>query len=156
MAPLDLREAREAFDARKLIETHCAGLAAENATDADIDAIKASFAGADTAITRNDVRALVAMDRAFHVAVASASHNRTLAKMVVTLHHRAARFWLYAMASPPAPGAGEGALALHRAVADAIASRDRSRAEAAMRRVLEDFPDDVKISVAAGHLSRSP
>ena len=40
------------------------------------------------------------MDEAFHVAVAQASHNRVLAKMVMTLHHQTARFWLNTMREP--------------------------------------------------------
>ena len=47
----------------------------------------------------NDARALAAMDEAFHVAVATATGNRTLAKMVTLLHHQTAR-WLYAMRAP--------------------------------------------------------
>ena len=70
------------------------------ATEADIAAIRATLKGAEIAIARNDVRALAAMDEAFHVAVAQASHNRVLAKMVMTLHHQTARFWLNTMREP--------------------------------------------------------
>jgi DNA-binding GntR family transcriptional regulator len=147
VAPLDLIEAKEAFEARKLVETHCAGLAARHSNAADIKAIRSSFDGAEAAIARNDNDAIVAMDRTFHVAVANASQNRILAKIVLMLHHKAARFWLYAMAAPPR--SGEEALARHRAVADAIESGDVRHAEAAMLRVLEDFPQDVGTSIAA-------
>src|SRR6185312_4726315 len=76
VASLDLMEAREAFAARALVEIECAGLASRFATEADIAAIRATLAGAEKAIAKNDVRALAAMDEAFHVAVAEASHNR--------------------------------------------------------------------------------
>ena len=88
-------EAREAFEARCLIEVHCAGLAAAHASDAEIAAIRATLDDGEAAVRDNDQAALAAMDEAFHVAVAGASHNRTLAKMVVTLHHQTARYWLY-------------------------------------------------------------
>ncbi|MCX7280004.1 MAG: GntR family transcriptional regulator, partial [Alphaproteobacteria bacterium] len=39
VAPLDLMGAREAFEARCLVEVHCAGLAAQHASEAEIDAI---------------------------------------------------------------------------------------------------------------------
>src|SRR6201994_3485015 len=39
VAPLDLAGAAEAYEARCLIEVHCAGLAAQNASDAEIAAI---------------------------------------------------------------------------------------------------------------------
>ena len=100
VAPLDLMGAREAFDARCLVEVHCAGLAAVNATDIEIAAIRATLADGEEAVAANDQAALAAMDEAFHVAVAAGSHNRALAKMVVTLHHQTARYWLYAMRGP--------------------------------------------------------
>jgi DNA-binding GntR family transcriptional regulator len=143
VAPLDLMEAREAFAARALVEVECAGLAARLATDADIAAIRATLEEGEAAIAKNDARALAVMDEAFHVAVATASHNRVLAKMVMTLHHQTARFWLVTMREPSLE---ESRLALdqHRALADAIAAHDVERAQDAMREALGDFPADVK------------
>jgi DNA-binding GntR family transcriptional regulator len=143
VAPLDLVGAREAFEARCLIEVHCAGLAARNASDEEIAGIRATLDNGEEAVHANDQAALAAMDEAFHVAVAAASHNRTLAKMVVTLHHQTARYWLYAMRRPSGDG-GITALNEHRALATAIASRDVERARADMLKVLGDFPAEVK------------
>lgn len=143
VAPLDLMEAREAFAARALVEIECAGLAARHATDEEIVAIRATLESGETAIARNDPRALAMMDEAFHVAVATASHNRVLAKMVMTLHHQTARFWLVTMREPSLEESRE-ALAQHRALADAIAGRDVTAAEAAMRVALGDFPADIQ------------
>lgn len=142
VAPLDLMAAREAFEARRLIELHCAGLAATNASDGEIAAIRATLDGGEQAVRDNDTRALTAMDEAFHVAVATASGNRTLAKMVVTLHHQTARYWLYAMRAPSIED-GLKALAEHRALADAIAGRDSDRARTMMMTVLDDFPGEM-------------
>jgi len=146
VAPLDLVEARDAFEARRLVEIHCAGLAATAASADAITAIRNTLAEGEAAIDNNDARALAAMDEAFHVAVATASGNRTLAKMVVTLHHQTARYWLYAM---KAPSRAESIQALeeHRALAAAIASRDPDKARATMAIVLGEFPDDVKRSL---------
>lgn len=148
VASLDLMEAREAFAARALVEVECAGLAARLATDADIAAIRATLDDGEAAIAKNDTRALAVMDEAFHVAVASASHNRVLAKMVMTLHHQTARFWLVTMREP---SLDESRLALeqHRALATAIAAHDPARAQDAMREALGDFPADVKRAWAA-------
>lgn len=148
VAPLDIMGAREAFEARQLIEVHCAGLAAFHASDAEIAAIRETMADGEQAVADNDSAALAAMDEAFHVAVAQASHNRTLAKMVVTLHHQTARYWLYAMKAPllnaGEPEDGMVALNQHRALADAIAARDPARARAEMLAVLGDFPAEMK------------
>ena len=143
VAPLDLMGAREAFEARRLIEVHCAGLAAAHASDAEIAGIRATLESGEQAVTDNDVAVLAAMDEAFHVAVAAASGNRALAKMVVTLHHQTARYWLYAMRGPTAQES-YAALNEHRALAEAIASRDVARARAEMLTVLGDFPSEMK------------
>jgi DNA-binding GntR family transcriptional regulator len=143
VAPLDLLGAREAFEARCLIEVHCAGLAAQNATDQEIADIRATLDNGEDAVRANDQAALAAMDEAFHVAVAAASHNRALAKMVITLHHQTARYWLYAMRGP-SDDDGMAALNEHRGLAEAIASRNVERARAEMLKVLGDFPAEVK------------
>ncbi|HEY4078403.1 MAG TPA: GntR family transcriptional regulator [Rhizomicrobium sp.] len=143
VAPLDLMGAREAFEARCLIEVHCAGLAATRASEEEIAGIRATLDGGEAAVAANDSAALAAMDEEFHVAVAAASGNRALAKMVVTLHHQTARYWLYAMRAPSADD-GQIALNEHRALADAIASHDVELARAEMLKVLGDFPAEMK------------
>ena len=143
VAPLDLMGAREAFEARRLIEVHCAGLAALHASDAEIAAIRATMDDGEEAVRNNDQAALAAMDEAFHVAVAAASGNRALAKMVVTLHHQTARYWLYAMRGPVSDD-GIVALNEHRDLAEAIASRNVERARTEMLKVLGDFPAEMK------------
>jgi DNA-binding GntR family transcriptional regulator len=141
VAPLDLPGARDAFEARRLVEIHCAGLAATHASAAEIAAIRATLADGEAAVEANDTSALAAMDEAFHVAVASASGNRTLAKMVVTLHHQTARYWLTAMVAPSRKES-LAALAEHQALAEAIDAHDPLRARVLMERTLGDFPND--------------
>jgi DNA-binding GntR family transcriptional regulator len=148
VSPLDLMAAREAFEARALIEVECARLAASNASPADIAAIRATLQDGETAVRKNDARALAAMDEAFHVAVASASGNRTLAKMVTVLHHQTARFWLYAMRAPQ-PEESLKALAEHAVLAEAIAAHDPVRAQKLMRDVLGAFPTEMKRTLEA-------
>jgi DNA-binding GntR family transcriptional regulator len=139
VAPLDILEAKQSYDARQLIECHCAGLAARHATQAEIAAIAAAFEGGEAAIARDDSRALVAMDEAFHLGVAAASHNRTLARMVPPLHHKAARFWICAK-QPEGHKDQLHDLALHHAVTRAIARRDAAAAQKAMAESLGEFP----------------
>ena len=139
VAPLDPDEAREAFLARALIEIECAGLAARTASKAEAVAIRATLDRGEAAVKKNDRRALAAMDEAFHVAVAGATHNRTLAKLVMTLHHATARFWLIT-GGQPSLAESHDALAQHRALADAIANGDVAGAQAAMRVALGEFP----------------
>jgi DNA-binding GntR family transcriptional regulator len=148
VAPLDLIDARDAFEARALIEVECARLAALKAGVDQIAAIRATLESGEEAVRRNDARALAAMDEAFHVAIATASGNRTLAKMVTLLHHQTARFWLYTMRAPQLEE-GLKALREHLSLADAIAEHDATRAQGLMRDVLGAFPDEVKRSLEA-------
>ncbi|MBV9551066.1 MAG: GntR family transcriptional regulator [Alphaproteobacteria bacterium] len=145
VAPLDLAEARDAFEARRLVEIHCAGLAAAQGSTADIAAIGATLAAGEAAIEADDARALAEMDEAFHVAVATASGNRTLAKLVVTLHHQTARYWLIPV-KPPSRAESLAALSEHRALADIIASRNVAAARTMMEKVLGELPADVSRS----------
>jgi DNA-binding GntR family transcriptional regulator len=145
VAPLDIISAREAFEARRLVEVECAGLAALHAGAEEVAAIRATLSGGEAAVEANDIRALAAMDEAFHVTVAAASGNRALAKIVVTLHHQTARYWLYAMRAPSRAD-GLAALAEHRSLADAIASGDAGLSRSIMETVLGDFPTEMKRS----------
>lgn len=139
VAPLDLMEVDQAFEARRLIEPHCAALAAENAATEDVCAIRGAFAGAEPAIRANDHRALVAMDQRFHAAIAKASRNATLARIAIPLQHKATRYWVYSMGNDTI----EERLAEidgHRAVADCIARHDADGARAAMLAILGGVP----------------
>jgi DNA-binding GntR family transcriptional regulator len=149
VAPLDLVEVRQAFEARRLIEPHCAALAATHATPADIVALQSAFADGAEAARSGDSRALVGMDQQFHAAIARASRNPTLAKIVIPLQHKAARFWVYSMVEDTeAERVAE--IARHLVVVDCIARHDAEAAHAAMLTILGVFTDNVKRSVANG------
>ncbi len=139
VAPLDIREIEQAFEVRRLLEGRSAALAARNAGPADRAAIVAAFDGAEAAVARGDFRALLAMDLAFHRAVAYATQNPMLARYIVALQNVATRFWIYAMERQTA----EEQLAdvgKHRALGAAIAAGDPLAAEAAMEAVVGDPP----------------
>lgn len=140
VAPLDLVELRQGYDARVLIEPHCAALAARNASKAEAQAIHDVFADGEAAARDFDLPALVAMDLRFHAAVARASGNLTLARILIPLQHKAARFWVFSF-----NGATEQELLdeieEHREVARVIAGRDAEASRAAMLRILNVQPE---------------
>lgn len=146
VASLDLLEVRQAVDARRLIEPHCASLAASNAGPEDVARLRAAFAGAEEAIRARDATALVRMDQQFHEAIARASRNVTLARILIPLQHKAARFWVWSMGDDDEAALLEE-IARHRAVVDAIADRDPERARAAVLRTLGAFSDDAHRAV---------
>ena len=146
VAPLDLLEVRQAVEARRLIEPHCAALAALNATPQDIGRLRAAFEGAEAAVRAHDVTALVGMDQRFHAATARASRNITLARILIPLQHKAARFWVYSM-GPDTEAERLEEIALHLQVIDAIARRDPDAARTAVLRTLGEFSEDVRRAV---------
>jgi GntR family transcriptional regulator, transcriptional repressor for pyruvate dehydrogenase complex len=77
--------AAEIMDAQRAIECLAAELAAEHATDADIEKLRALIAEADEAV--NDAARFTELGAAFHLAVAEASHNRVLVVQLISLQH---------------------------------------------------------------------
>jgi DNA-binding GntR family transcriptional regulator len=143
VAPLDLVELRQGYEARALIEPHCAALAARHASKAETQAILDTFADGEAAARERDLPALVAMDQRFHAAVARASQNLALARILIPLQHKAARFWVFSFG-----GATEAELMAdieqHRDVARVIAKGDPEGSRAAMMRVLNITPETVR------------
>ena len=139
VAALDLREIEQAFEVRHMLEARSAALAAQNASDRDITVITGAFDGAEAAIAASDFRAMLAMDRTFHKAVADATRNPTLARFIISLQNIATRFWIHAM-ERQTPEDQLADVALHRALAAAIAARDPTAAEAAAMRVVGEPP----------------
>ena len=143
VAPLDLVEQRQGYEARALIEPHCAGLAARHASKAEAQAIFDAFEGGEEAARNRDLPLLVAMDQRFHAAVARASQHLSLARILIPLQHKAARFWVFSF-----NGATEVELLAdieqHRDVARVIASGDVEGARSAMMRVLNVTPEAVQ------------
>lgn len=137
VAPLELVDMREAEEARGLIEPSCAALAAERATEAEIDGLSVIFDGAEAAVHAGDNRVLVAMDQRFHAAVAQAGHNGVLERIVKRLQMRSARYWL-STGEPAKPGEDIAAVDRHRRVVERIRARDTGGARRAMAATLVD------------------
>lgn len=146
IAPLDLLEVRQAVEARRLIEPHCAALAAMNAGADDIARLRGAFDGAEDAIKAHNTVALVRMDQRFHAAIAQASGNLTLARILIPLQHKATRFWVYSMGADSETGRLQE-ITEHLRVVDFIAARDPERARDAVRRILGEFSEDVHRAV---------
>lgn len=155
VSPLDLVDLREGYEARALIEPHCAAMAAANATEQEISQIAAAFDGAETAIRTGDRRALVAMDHRFHGAIARASRNTALARILIPLQHKAARFWVYAMVAT-SEEERQADICRHRAVAGRIAARDAEGAREAMMLVLGTMPSTVHRSLSGRDAEMRP
>jgi DNA-binding GntR family transcriptional regulator len=157
VAPLDIIELRQAYEARILIEPHCAALAARHATSEDLAELAHAFDGAADAIRGLDCRALVAMDQRFHSTIARASRNATLARIVIPLQHKAARFWIYSMGDDTEEERIEE-IGRHMAVVECIAQGDADRAKVKMLELLGNFNDNMRRAAMgiAGGAARPP
>jgi DNA-binding GntR family transcriptional regulator len=136
-------ELQQVFELRVQIEGQCASMAALNARPAEIQAIGAVFADADNIIANSDWRTLVRLDRSFHHAMAVAAHNVWMERTLITLHNSALRFWHHSLARRQID-AVKSEITSHREVAAAIAASDPAGAQAAMRKVLGEFPATVR------------
>jgi GntR family transcriptional regulator, transcriptional repressor for pyruvate dehydrogenase complex len=70
---------------RHMLEGEAAALAAERATDADLERIDAAYAAMELAYDGQDMVACIATDVAFHQAIADASHNAMIGHLVASL-----------------------------------------------------------------------
>lgn len=143
VAPIDLVDVRQAVDARRLIEPHCAALAALHATSEDIAALRGAFDDAARAIKARDTRAIVDMDQRFHVAMARACRNATLARILIPLQHKATRFWVYSM-KEDTPAEQLEEVRRHLKIVDLIAAHDAEGARAAVVAILSEFTQTAK------------
>lgn len=71
---------------RHMLESQAAQLAAERATEADLDRIGACYTAVEQAFDNNDLETCIAMDVAFHQAIAEASHNVLIGHLSASLH----------------------------------------------------------------------
>jgi GntR family transcriptional repressor for pyruvate dehydrogenase complex len=129
-ARLLLRRRRlpEVLEAREALELKIAELAAKRRTAADVEAIEAALARMEGEVTDGDIG--VDGDKAFHHAVALASHNTLLCEL---MEYSAEDIEETRVESLSQPGRPPQSLVDHRRIADAIRVGDVREAVEAMR-----------------------
>ena len=75
----------DVLEFRHMLEGEAASLAAERATDADIERLDAAYAAMCAAYQSDDIAASVEADVAFHQAIAEASHNVLIGHLTSSL-----------------------------------------------------------------------
>lgn len=124
------------YEVRRVLESACAYLAAQRATGEEVDKMEAALKEMEQDI-HNNLRGDEA-DTAFHYAVAEATHNPVLFRLMNTIsdsvHNsvHTARRKIF-----ETPGNGEKLLAQHRSVLEAIRKRDPIQAREKMKEHLE-------------------
>ncbi|MGZ5099005.1 MAG: FadR/GntR family transcriptional regulator [Usitatibacter sp.] len=123
----------ELINARRLIESECAALAAKQVTKAQVRAMEEAL---DQMQADRDKGVMpLASDRLFHLRIAEASGNSALALVVKTLwDQRTGPLFLRLEHHFDTPALWTVAIREHREIVAAIARRDAGAARAAMRR----------------------
>ena len=128
----DHAELGDIMEARLFLEQELAGLAAERASDAEIEEIGKSVAAMRKCIANGE--SPIEPDMQFHLAIARAAHNEVMRNAVQLLRNLLRQWLLLKHSIPRVP---ERVLQQHTAVFRAIKNRDTSAARAAMARHLE-------------------
>jgi DNA-binding GntR family transcriptional regulator len=138
--PVSLDEVLQLVEVRLVNETHCVALAAQRATEAEIDEMAAILGPTQMLIDLRDIEGLMLLDRNFHAGISAAAKNRVLANILLTLHERSLRFWFISLSD-------ETHLIevrdQHVDIHSAIRARDPAAASKAMREHIESFRQNI-------------
>ena len=126
------------FELRKLIEPHIAALAAERATNRDIERMKGILEKQSRAVSRGETG--VSADAELHFAIGQATQNQALEKLVSGLmeilsHSREE--------SLQPPDRRRASIESHRKILTAIEQHDKAKAEEAMFHHIEQVEENV-------------
>ena len=128
VASLDHDQLGELYAVRAQLEGLAAQLAAQHAAPEEIKILQDLIKLDQTLV--DDPAGLARANRRFHRQIHLASHNRYLIRQLESVHRTMA---LLTTTSLAAEGRGVDALAEHAAIVDAIANRDKSAADKALR-----------------------
>jgi GntR family transcriptional repressor for pyruvate dehydrogenase complex len=121
---------RHVHEVRVMLEVETAGVAAERATDAEIEHLRRAAEAMERADGFEDA---ALRDLEFHRAIAGATHN----PFYLVLHDAIGDALVAVRRENHARGGREDAVASHRQIIEHVAAHDRPAAEAAMRHHLE-------------------
>jgi DNA-binding GntR family transcriptional regulator len=125
-------------EVRVELEGYAARLAAERATPQDREALQ--LLRNELAELDGDPEGLIHLDQRIHRMVYRASHNRFLEDVCERYFNLSLRLWFLALHRVPLKNAVEE----QRESLDAVLARDPARAQAALRRHVTDFEQEIR------------
>ena len=148
LKPLDPAEVEEAVEARSLLESYAASLAARRATDKVLDQLSRNIAQFAAAHERRDPAALAALNAEFHALLAQAAGSRLLIRLLEVLEGLVERI---SRTSATGMEAGCWSLEEHREILAALRARNPEAAARAAaghvrrggKHILEHLQDDL-------------
>lgn len=133
VARVTVRAIQDSFEVRRLLEGAAAAAAARVATPAEVEEL-ARLVVTEAELDPTSLPATSAANRTFHQTIAAASHNQLAAELIA--HCMATMDRVLALGVSALPLL-RGTNAEHRAIVDAIASRDAESAQRAMHEHLD-------------------
>lgn len=130
-----IREAREVFEARALLEPRIARWAAERANRADIERLKGHIDAEHVALLQGDLGQVVYLSGIFHIEVANIADQLTISALISSLVSRSSLIVALYWRRPQALCESHA----HHALIDAIATSDGAKAEDLMKGHLLDL-----------------
>jgi DNA-binding GntR family transcriptional regulator len=121
VAGLSIKDIHEVFEIRGALESLAAGLAAERATQEEIEEMERNIVLEASHFESNDLIKTIEVDTKFHELIFKASKNDRLLGMISNLREQVQRFRTTTLA---VSGRLKFALEEHRRIVEAIAARD--------------------------------
>ncbi len=141
---LSAEEVREVYDVRALLEGEAAALAAQNATEAELNRLERILQALD-ALPREAYVQQMQVDFDFHTALIEAAHNKTLARIYADLRSSLTLIRSFQQTLSQHPKTR----AQHRAIVSALKARNSALASEAARAHVHYFRDLVMQSLQA-------
>ncbi len=129
----DRAELRDIMEAREFLERDLAGLAAERASEEELETIGSSLRRMRACI--NSGEPIIESDMAFHLGIAQAAHNQVLRNAVQLLRNLLKQWLVLKLMMPQVPAK---VLKQHEAIYRAIKQRNGAKARSAMWDHLEE------------------
>jgi GntR family transcriptional repressor for pyruvate dehydrogenase complex len=130
-------------EVREILEVEMAGIAAERATESDMEMIEKAFEEMQSNV--NDPARFIEADLAFHLAIAEATHNKMfliLLNPIIDLLQNSRRM---IVAVPEGPAR---AMECHRQVLDGIRRKAKAKACEAMSQHMQQVAEDIKTALS--------
>jgi DNA-binding GntR family transcriptional regulator len=140
VAEISLTDLQKIFELRVLLEGFCARLAAQRATEEQLDQLEAIVQELETVLSENG-RALMSIDERFHEMLYEAADNEFLADTLRRLHALSFRIWYLVLERL---GSLRSAMEQHIEIAQALRARDGVQAEALLQQHISEFQRKIK------------
>jgi DNA-binding GntR family transcriptional regulator len=138
---VDVDEAVEIIEARRVLEGLAAAAAATHATKRDVTELRSILRAMRSLLDAGDLLAVSDQNGELHRRILAASGHRTTIRLIEGLNSQIVRFQFRTIL---VPGRSERSFEEHSAIVDAIAGHDPEAAESAMRAHLAHVADALR------------